>query len=241
MLSYSKHSGPEKYVESGNKISKSKGKRNKILLNIENKLLGTLLNSDIVRKKIQWVTEKKNEMASEWSSENLSKLISDDIKWLKCGKHFRIYKKDGDKDTIILDLTRNLWDFQTISKKKVLELIIDEIADIVSDIKSNRDILGDFHKLSLTSWIFWQRTKYGLRENITNKLAKSIPELDLVNSKLMKMTMIDKIGTMWVYPHDLLNILHHKSKWKLIIDLDKKVISKERIKENSEKKLPLAV
>jgi hypothetical protein len=41
-----------------------------------------------------------------------------------------------------------------ISKKKVLELLIDEVAEIVADLKSNRDVLGDFHKLSLTSWIF---------------------------------------------------------------------------------------
>jgi hypothetical protein len=102
-------------------------------------------------------------------------------------------------------------------------------------------VLGDFHKLSLTSWIFWQRNKYWLRENITNKLAKTIPELDQLNSKLMKMTLVDKIGTMWVYPHDFLNILHHKSKWKLVIDLDKKVFAKEKTNETQEKKLPLAV
>lgn len=240
MLSYSKP-GKEIIISPEKSQNKWQKKKNDIVSNISDKVLWTLLNSEFVREKIQWITEKKNELSSERSRENLYKLMSDEIKWLKCWTHFRIYKKDKENDTIVLDLTRNLWDFQVISKKKVLELLIDEVAEIVADLKSNRDVLGDFHKLALTSWIFWQRNKYGLRENITNKLAKSIPELDQVNSKLMKMTLVDKIGTMWVYPHDFLNILHHKSKWKLVIDLDKKVVAKEKVDENPEKELPLAV
>lgn len=239
-MSYSKP-GKERLVSPEKIQTKSQKNKNDIVSKVSDKLLWTLLNSEFIRERIQWITEKKNELSAERSKENLSKLISDEVKWLKCGTHFRIYKKKGENDTIVLDLTRNLWDFQVISKKKVLELLIAEVAQIVADLKSNRDILGEFHKLELTSWIFGQRNKYWLRENITNKLAKSIPELDQMNSKLMKMTLVDKIGTMWVYPHDFLNVLHHKSKWKLVIDLDKRNITNQEVEETSEKKLPLAV
>lgn len=240
MLSYSKP-GKERIVSPEKSQNKRQKKKNTIVSNIGDKLLWILLNSEFVRKTIQWTTEKKNKLSAERSRENLSKLVADEEKWVKCWTHFRIYKKLKEDDTIVLDLTRNLGDFQVISKKKVLELLIDEVGEIVADLKSNRDVLGNYHKLELTSRIFWQRNKYGLRENITNKLAISIPELDKLNSKLMEMTLIDKVGTMWVYPHDFLNILHHKSKWKLVIDLDKKIILEKEPKKNSEKKLPLAV
>lgn len=117
MLSYSKP-GKERLVSPEKNHAKSQKNKDDIVSKVSDKLLWTLLNSEFIRERIQWITEKKNELSAERSTENLSKLISDEVKRLKCRNHFRIYKKKGETDTIVLDLTRNLWDFQVISKKR---------------------------------------------------------------------------------------------------------------------------
>ena len=46
------------------------------------------------------------------------------------------------------------------------------------------------------------------------------------------MNLVDKIGTMGVYPHDFMNIRHHQSKAKLVIDLDKAETNKNSDQNN---------